>query len=73
MDLVEDLYIETKVQYCNEVLYNNKDQYFEFNKTKHFLTYRDNSLNLFKLFVKEYKLKNPTYNSNNIPDWIYLQ
>ena len=47
MDLVEDLYIETKVQNCNEVL--------------------------FKKFVKEYKLKNPTYNSNNIPDWIYLQ
>lgn len=73
MDLVEDLYIETKVQYDNKVLYNNKDQYFEFNKTKHFLTYRDNSLNLFNKFVKEYKLKYPTYNSNNIPDWIYLQ
>jgi len=56
MDLVEDLYIETKVQYDNKVLYTNNDQYFEFNKTKHFLTYRDNSLNLFNKFVKEYKL-----------------
>jgi hypothetical protein len=71
MDLVEDLYIE-KVNNSNEVVYN-KDKYFEFNKTKHFRTYRDNSLNLFNKFVKEYKLKNPTYNSNNnIPDWIYL-